>query len=272
VSVKALITGGGDGLIARVRKYLDPQARLCVDAVVDTAYQQPIPVTFASGGASVPMMLSLYYSASVGAIVAGQFKRALTYYVPSGYTGYVIRYSSFQAEAATSRVVTERNLGSLNIITNVFTAAAAGQSYVAPRWSGLVEAEVTQAIGAASNIVVTLGYTNDLGVSGRTATIDIPKSSIVGSRWDPVLQAGDLGIQSIQSASTAPTSTSGAVKFLGFTQLGYHEDAGTEAYETLFAPGAITFSEGTVIGIEHQGGTVSKNRRFDVLIQLTEVV
>jgi len=132
----------------------------------------------------------------------------------------------------------------------------------------LAQAEVTQAVGAASNLVVTVDYTNEARVNGRVGTIAVPKSSIIGTRLDVVLAAGDLGIRSIEGLSTAPTSSSGAIKMLGFIQLGYHEDGGTAAQETLYALGATTFPEGTILAIEHQGGTVSKARRFDVLVQL----
>jgi hypothetical protein len=71
--------------------------------------------------------------------------------------------------------------------------------------------------------------------------------------------------------STDVTLASGAIKMLGFIQFSYHEDGGVVALETQFAPGATTFPEGTILGIEHQGGLVSKARRFDVLIQLVKI-
>lgn len=266
MSIKSLITGGGDGLIAKVRNLLDAENRLCVDAVIDTVNQEPIPITFSvPGGGSLPKMVSLYYNQSVGAVRAGTYARALTYVVPVGFNGYVIRYSSYQAEAANSRLVSEIGMGTLNIITNSYVA---GASYIVPQWTGNPQFEITQAIGSAANVTITVEYTNAVGISARTGTCVIPKSSIIGGRWDLVLQAGDLGVRSVQNMSVAPTSTSGAVKLLGFIQLGYHEDAGTAAYETLYAPGATTFPTGTVLGIEFQGGIVSKTRRFDVLLQL----
>jgi hypothetical protein len=38
--------------------------------------------------------------------------------------------------------------------------------------------------------------------------------------------------------------------------------------ETIYAPGAVSFPTGTVIGIEYAGGTVAKQRTFDLLLQL----
>lgn len=271
MAVKSLITGGGNGLIAWVRQRLDPRPRLCVDAIIDTAFQQPVPVTFGVASRS-PSMISLYYSQSIGAIVANSYRRVITYEVPEGYYGFLIRYTSYQSEAANSRVVTEINMGTLNIVTNVFVGGAPQNAYVPPQWTGLPQLEITETIGAASDVIVTISYTNEHGISARTATCSITKNSIAGGRCSPVLQAGDLGIQSVENMSVAPTSSSGAVKLLGFIQLGYHEDAGTSSYETLYAPGATAFEAGSIIGMEFQGGIVAKARRFDLLIQLSEEI
>lgn len=271
--VKAYITGPSGGSIAEVHPDALGVNRLHVDTIIDITNQKPIPVTFSiPGGETLPKMLSLYYNTTVGAIVASQYKRAITYRLPVGFNGYLIRYQSFQAESANSRVISELNMGTLNIITNAFAGGLASNAHVWPQWCGDIEAELTQAIGAAANVVVTVGYTNELNISARVGTIDIPKSSVIGSRWNLVLQTGDLGVVSVQSMSVAPTSSSGALKLLSLLQLAYHEDAGTLSYETLYSPGAVSFPVGTILGIEHQGGTVSKARRFDAMIQLVAEV
>jgi hypothetical protein len=269
MSVKALITGGGDGLIAHVRRYLDLKPRLCVDAVIDTRVQQPVPATFGPGGGIEPKMISTYYTKSIGALVAQSYRRVITYKVPYGYYGYLIRYTSYQAEAANSRVIIEKLMGELNIVTNVFSGAAEVNGYIYPQWTGNPELEVTEAIGSAADVNVTISYTNESGVSAREAVYEIPKSSLIGTRFAIPLQGEDLGIQSVQYISTSPTSSSGVVKLYGFTQLGYHEDAGINSYETLYAPGAVAFVAGATLGIEFQGGTVAKVRRFDLLFQLS---
>jgi hypothetical protein len=265
--VKAFIVDPATGKLARVDDELDGQNRLHVDAVLDVANQQPIPVTFAApGGAALPKMVTLNHNTSLGAVVATVYRRVYTYNVPLGFNGYLIRYTSFQNEVGQSRIVAELGMGTLSIVTNAFVI---GLGYNYPQWSGLCQAEVTTGFTAGpGNVVVTATYTNELGVSGRTGTITIPVGSVLGSRWDMVYQTGDLGARSIQNLSVAPTLAAGAIKVLGFIQLGYHEDGGTVALETLYAPGATTFPEGTIMGIEFAGGTVSKTRRFDILVQL----
>jgi hypothetical protein len=90
----------------------------------------------------------------------------------------------------------------------------------------------------------------------------------VGSQWEFAFQTGDYGLQSIQSCSAAPTQV-GVVSFNGHIQLALHNDqASVASSETLFAPGATTFPSGTIIQVEFNGGTVSKKRLLDALIQL----
>jgi len=218
------------------------------------------------GGLALPKIVNVNYNKSDGAIVANVYKRVATYTVPASFNGYLIKYVSFQNETATSRVVAETSFGSHNNNTNVFTA---GGSYTSPQWVATVQASVTTAFAVGSgNVVLTVTYTNEVGTASRVGTITIPKGSALGSRWDLVLQGTDLGVRSVQSVSGTPTQV-GVVSILGLLQLALHEDQSTTAQtETLYAPGAITFPTGTVIGLEYAGGTVSKSRLLDILIQL----
>lgn len=228
--------------------------------------QPPIPVIVSALPSALPHIVNPSFNASNGAIVANAFKRVLTYAVPAGFSGYLIRFASFQNEVAQSRLVAETNLGSHNCNTNIFTA---GSSYTSPAWASIVEADVTTALAAgAGNVVITVTYTNEAGTSGRTGTFTIPKGSAVGSRWKLSLQAGDLGVRSIQAMSAAPTQV-GVISALGLVQLAFHDDQNTTLQNTsYFTQQAVAFPTGTVLGIEYAGNAVSKTRRFDALIQL----
>lgn len=216
----------------------------------------------------LPLLIDLFYRATEGAIVATQFKRVLTYTVPTGYSAYLVQFSSWQNETSYSRLVIETGLGTLNVTTNVFTD---GSAYTSPQFSGTVEAEVTTQFGAANIITVTVTYVNQSGVAGRTGTLTIPKSSIVGTRVVLVLQAGDTGVRDITAMSAAPSGGAGALKVLGFITLTWHSNlATTTGLLTQYYPGAIAFPEGTIVGIEYAGGTVAKERVFDVNIQLVQ--
>jgi hypothetical protein len=227
----------------------------------------PIPVQFSSGvGASLPYMINLVYRQSLGALVANQWLRLMNYTIPTGFSAYIIRFSSFQDEAAISRMVASISLGTHNANTNVF---AAGSAYVTPQWASVIEAVVTTAFaGGGGNVTLTVTYTNQNAVGGRTGTFTIPKGSVVETRWPLTLQAGDMGVQSIQAISASPTQV-GIVAVHGQIRLAYHQDQSTTLQtKTEYAPGAISFPAGTVLGFAFAGGTVSKMRDFDALIQL----
>jgi hypothetical protein len=72
--------------------------------------------------------------------------------------------------------------------------------------------------------------------------------------------------------SVSPTLAAGAIKILGLLQLVRHADHAVDAaLETALSSGTIAFPTGTVLGIEYRGGTVSKNRVMDCLLQLVPV-
>jgi len=219
---------------------------------------------------ALPKLINMNYEQLDGAIVANQYKRVLSYLVPSGLDGYLIRYSSWQNESAKSRLVSYIEMGTLEFISGTYTPGAA---YTSPQWSPIVEAEVTtETSSSGAGTTVTITYTNAAGVGGRTATVFIPKSSVVGTRIRITLQAGDRGVRSVQNI-TDDSPNAGAIKLIGNIQLAFHNDlSSTIQLETNYQPGAIAFPSGTSIAVEYAGGGVSKDRNFDVLIQLVDEV
>jgi len=264
-----LLIAGSDGANSRFARIKPPSTpAVAADPALVVAFPQPITVQFGfpGGTTALPKMINLAFSQSLGAIVANGWRTILTYTTPVGFSGYLIKFTSFQDEAALSRVVAEQALGSHNASTNVFTA---GTQYTAPQFSALPTAEVTTQLASGSgSVVFTVGYTNQDGTAGRTGTFTVPKGSVVGSQWEFTFQTGDYGLQSIQSCSAAPTQV-GVISVNGHIQLALHNDqASVASSETLFAPGATTFPSGTIIQIEFNGGSVSKKRLLDALIQL----
>ncbi len=81
--------------------------------------------------------------------------------------------------------------------------------------SVLVGVEVVTATGAGTP-TLTLGYTNSDGTAGRTATnIDATvNSSIAGAFYRIGLQAGDVGVRSIQTYQQSATWTSGQLNLV----------------------------------------------------------
>jgi hypothetical protein len=68
---------------------------------------------------------------------------------------------------------------------------------------------VEQVTGATGNQAVSVGYTNQSGVAGRTTgAVGIGSAPTIGRCWQLPLQAGDSGVQSIESV-TGSVATAG---------------------------------------------------------------
>ena len=83
--------------------------------------------------------------------------------------------------------------------------------------------EVNVALSATAT-TISVSYTNSAGVAGRTATIDGNLSGLISGRMMPFrLQAGDLGVQSIQTVTLAGTAgTSGSFNIILARTLAEH--------------------------------------------------
>lgn len=85
----------------------------------------------------------------------------------------------------------------------------------------LLGVEVSAATGAGTP-TLTIGYTNSAGTAGRTATnYDLTTASATaGGFYRMGLQAGDLGVQSVQSITLSATWTSGTINIVAYRVLG----------------------------------------------------
>jgi hypothetical protein len=84
----------------------------------------------------------------------------------------------------------------------------------------IVALEVSANVGAGTP-TLTLGYTNSAGTAGRTATsiLATAASPLAGSMYFFALQAGDVGVRSIQTYQQSATWTSGTVHLVAFRPL-----------------------------------------------------
>lgn len=65
-------------------------------------------------------------------------------------------------------------------------------------------------VGAITN--TTVSYTNSAGTAGRTATLSSYPATAVAGTWVPLsLQAGDVGVRSVQSITLGTSYVSGAI-------------------------------------------------------------
>ena len=85
--------------------------------------------------------------------------------------------------------------------------------------AGILVTTATTNAAVISNI--TLQYTNSDGVAGRTGTISsFPATAVAGTFVPFQLQAGDVGVRSIQSITLGTTLTAGAISLIAFNFLG----------------------------------------------------
>ena len=84
--------------------------------------------------------------------------------------------------------------------------------------AGLLVTTATTNAAVINNI--TLQYTNSDGVAGRTGTMSYPATAVIGTFVPFQLQAGDVGIRSIQSITLGTTLTAGAISLIAFNFLG----------------------------------------------------
>ena len=92
----------------------------------------------------------------------------------------------------------------------------------------------------AGTPTITIGYTNSAGTASRTATniIATVASSAIGATYFIGLQAGDVGVRSVQSLTLSATWTSGTINLVAYRVLADLELAGA------FVPNAVDFLTG----------------------------
>lgn len=110
--------------------------------------------------------------------------------------------------------------------------STSAQSITSPTWPardangatngvGIVLAVEVSAGTGAGTPTITIGYTNSSGTGSRTATNiqATAASSAAGSFYLIGLQAGDIGVQSVQSITLSATWTSGTINIVAFRLL-----------------------------------------------------
>lgn len=164
--------------------------------------------TQGGGGGAIPATGAgtSYTSATTGSI---PFSNA-----PAGYQlhlGEVKWYCS----TSPNPILVDRLVANSGLDANITTLQSFSTTAL-PRYTTgeLVElaVEVYTVTGAGAT-TITVTYTNELGVGGRVGTVTTTAVAMVAGRFLPVtLQAGDLGVRSVQSIQlSAGTGTAGNI-------------------------------------------------------------
>jgi hypothetical protein len=155
-------------------------------------------------------------------------------------------------------IAVETELGSLAVASNTFTAGTPMRTR-RNRYGETVQADavhvaiVATAALTATTPTITIGYTNQDGTSGRTATVVLPTNIAVNTAYfirPNQLQAGDTAIRSVESISKS-AGTAGTLKLLGLTPLTTDVGSGllVGANDSIQIPKkCVEFYPGEVIG------------------------
>ena len=159
-----------------------------------------VEATTVSSELSLPIQVK--YDKAFTAINANEWQELAGYIVPAGYS---LTITSFRCHSETagedSRVFVEKNGGTYDRPTSTFTP---GDTFAVPQFGSGLYLKVTTAISASGGITdpVVITYINEKGDTGRTCTIALPKSSLVGTSIEGVLQGDDLGVREITNISS----------------------------------------------------------------------
>jgi len=166
-----------------------------------------VEATLISPSAAIP--INIKYDKSLVAINANEWQEVATYIVPAGYKFTCSSFRAYSAQAGeTAKVYLETVAATYNPVTNTFTD---GVALTAPRFGSGVYIYVTAPTGNAID-TVTITYTNELGITGRTCTIIVPKNSLIGTSVQGVLEGMDIGIRDITNITHNAPGNAGAYK------------------------------------------------------------
>lgn len=99
---------------------------------------------------------------------------------------------------------------------------------------GIECSTATTNVGAVSN--TTLNYTNSAGTAGRTGTLTWPATAVAGTFVPFQLQAGDVGVRSVQGVTLGTSYAGGTIHLVAYRVVG---SVGVNQQNGLFSKDAI---------------------------------
>lgn len=199
--------------------------------------------------------IQIKFQANHSAVNSNEWQEVLNYTIPANYefdASTFEGHSQFANEAI--RVIQETLGGSFNCATNTFTD---NSSILAPQFGTGMYIHVTTAIGSGVNDIFTITYINQDSIAGRTATVTIPKSSLVDTRIEVVLQSGDYGVRDITNVTHSATGQAGVADIEIYQGLFYLLMPTANAHYQAIAvtSGAAIVPEGGEIILQYLAGT-----------------
>lgn len=209
-----------------------------------------------------------YFSATSTPLIANQWQEIFSYTVPTNYDLSIIQFQIVSSQGGDDTKVAHKDmLATYNTGTNMFTD---GISNTLPYFSAELYLYVTTLIGGVANDNITITYTNQDGITGRTALITLPRNSLVGTRLSIPLQAGDYGVTDITNITHTQTGQAGVFGIEGVTSVVYLT-AGTAniLQDAIFSINSSVVNQDDTISLQYNttaGG--AKIRRITLIATL----
>jgi hypothetical protein len=219
-----------------------------------------VEATFGTAKSNIP--LQLVKEGVMSPIVTGQWQDVLNYTTPSGYDLSCIAFQGSSNQAGDIiRIVEQLNLGTYNTNTGVFTDNGVWEL---PQFASKLYIYLTTGTGNQKDDI-TITYTNQSGVTNRTATFTIPKNSIAGNRWEVPLQTGDIGIIDVTAVTNTQTQT-GVFTLESNITLAYLllASSGT-GYDQIFSNSALNINEGKTAIVQYLSSASRRSRRISLI-------
>jgi hypothetical protein len=223
--------------------------RLDVNASLEAASPQALNVNINWEGTNAPYKADMWLPVT-------------SYTVPAGYDFYPFQVQYLAGNSSSSiRVGENLSMGYLATGTNTFTN---GSAYTSPRFASYLELRMTQTCN--TNMTITITYVNELGTTGRTATIALsgsgPGQSLNGYTYLITLQSGDVGVRDITNISTSATGNG------NFTIYGVNNiirdtaDATTVGYTDVLELGTYIVRSGGLVGLSVSSASTASVYRY----------
>jgi hypothetical protein len=159
--------------------------------------------------------VEMRYQALIGPPVKDMWQSVGAYTIPAGYKLEAVRFNC-QADNSTSwaRAVIGTDMAYFNLDTDVFTDV---DNIVYP---GFASSLVVEIFGDIQNdTTITITYTNESNVTGRTATVILEDTDVTGYIYRVTLQTGDLGVRDVTNVTSSVPLAGGLIHVAAYTQL-----------------------------------------------------
>jgi len=253
---------GASGVVSSVviRDRLNPSFEAEVDS------QNRLKVSIA---ASTSYSIEVQWADQIGPPIKDMWQQIKSFTIPPGYNMESIRFNCSAANSTSwARSCIEHNLAMFDLDTDVFTddATIPFPSF-APELALFVEADI------GSTSIITITYTNEANVTGRTATITVGNAFKVGHIYPIVLQGDDNGVRDITNIVSSVPLVGGNFHLHGYIQMFVENMTVSGQLYTQFASReAILVPGGATVVMQYKSGqTASVDRTMQGLGTLVPI-